>query len=218
MKMYLPPRGAPPSRRGVLKKGLFGGLVLALGGGGWLFTRRSAVVALPEGLQVLDAREYAVMWALVQRFAPVRVGFPSADELKTAVACDGILAMTDDTSRAEVKQLLLLFENALPNFLFGGRARPFTQLDPVTQDEVLAEWRDSRLVLRRTGYLALRGLALAAYYGNPGVWAAVGYGGPPAGIYDPAAPVWKGGGEPRPFSNGQYVEPAPAAPDQGGTP
>ena len=217
MKMYLPPKGAPPSRRGVLKKGLLGGLVLALGGGGWLFTRRSATVALPEGLQVLDAREYAVLWALVQRFAPPREGFPGADELKTAVACDGILAMVDDTSRTEVRQLLLLFENALPNFLFGGRTRPFTQLDPVEQEAVLTEWRDSRLTVRRTGYLALRGLVLAAYYGNPGTWAAVGYPGPPAGIHDPAAPVWKGGGAPRPPSNGQWVEPAPT-PKPEGTP
>lgn len=213
MKMYLPPRGAPPTRRGVLKKGLLGGLLLAFGGGGWLATRRSAVVALPEGLQVLDAREHAVVWALVQRFVPAREGFPSADALKTAVAVDGILAMLDATARDEVKQLLMLFENALPNFLFGGRPQPFTQLDPTTQDEVLAEWRDSRITVRRSGYVALRGLALAAYYGNSATWAAVGYGGPPQGLHDPQAPVWKGGGEPRPLGNGTYLEPEP-----GGTP
>ena len=67
MKMYLPPRGAPNSRRGFLKKGLFGGLLLALGGGGFLATRRGAQVLIPPGLQVLNAAEYAVMWAIVQR-------------------------------------------------------------------------------------------------------------------------------------------------------
>lgn len=207
MKMYLPPKGAPNSRRGFLKKGLFGGLLLALGGGGWLATRRGAQVPMPGGLQVLNAAEYAVMWAIVQRFAPAHEGFPSPDTLKTAVACDGIIALLEEVTQAELKQLLMLFENALPNFLFGGRSSPFTQLDPVEQDQVLAEWRDSRLTLRRTGYRALRGLAIAAYYGNTATWSAVGYPGPLPGIHDPTAPVWKGGAEPRPVGNGSFVEP-----------
>ena len=94
----------------------------------------------------------------------------------------------------------------MPNFLFGGRTTPFTQLDPNEQDEVLAEWRDSRLTLRRTGYRALRGLAMAAYYGNKATWPAVHYPGPLPGIHDPSAPVWKGGDEPRPIGNGTMLE------------
>jgi hypothetical protein len=217
MKMYLPPRGAPDNRRGFLKKGLFGGLLLALGGGGFLFTRRGASVAMPGGLQVLNASEYAVMWAIVQRFNPAREGFPAADTLNTAVAADGIIALLEPVTQEEIKQLLMLFENALPNFLFGGRAVPFTQLNPVEQEEVLGEWRDSRLTLRRTGYRALRGIAVAAYYGNQATWSAVGYPGPPPGIHDPTAAVWKGGETPRPIGNGTMLErpepesaPAPA--------
>ena len=223
MKMYLPPRGAQKSRRSFLKRGLFGGLVLALGGGSYLFTRRGVPVEVPAGLQVLSATEYAVVWTLVQRFVPARDGFPAADALKTALAVDGIVAMTEDVTRAEIKQLLMLFENALPNFLFGGRTVPFTQLSPTEQDQVLGEWRDSRLTLRRTGYAALRNLTLAAYYGNPQTWAAVGYPGPPKGIHDPDAPAWRGGDAARPLGNGTFVEPAPdpAAPVpevDGGTP
>lgn len=211
MKMYLPPRGAPDTRRGFLKKGFFGGLLLALGGGAFLFTRRGAQVAIPAGLQVLNAQEFAVMWAIVQRFHPVKQGFPAADAINTTVAADNIIALLEEVTQEELKQLLLLFENALPNFLFGGRTSPFTQLDPREQDEVLAQWRDSRLTLRRTGYRALRGLALAAYYGNKATWSAVGYPGPPPGIHEPDAPVWKGGGEPRPGGNGTMLEPAPDA-------
>ncbi len=207
MKMYLPPKGASQSRRGVLKKGLFGGLLLALGGGTWLATRRGAQVAVPAGLQVLNAAEYAVVWAVVQRFIPARDGFPTPESLQTALACDGILARTEDVTQSDLKQLLMLFENALPTFLFGGRTSPFTQLEPREQDEVLAEWRDSRIPLRRTGYLALRGLAMAGYYGNPQTWGAVHYPGPLPGIHDPNAPVWKGGDEPRPVGNGTWVEP-----------
>lgn len=207
MKMYLPPPGARNTRRGFLKKGLLGGVVLALGGGGWLFSRPSAATPAPEGLKVLSAREYAVMHALVQRFVPAHARFPSPELLNTTVACDAIFAMTEEVTQGEVKQLLMLFENALPNFLFAGRTKPFTQLDVDEQDKVLAEWRDSKLTLRRTGYNALRGTVMAAYYGNKDTWSAVGYGGPLAGIHDPEAPVWKGGGAPRPPSNGQYVEP-----------
>jgi hypothetical protein len=48
-----------------------------------------------------------------------------------------------------------------------------------TQDAVLAEWADSSLKLRRTIYKALRGIIVAAYYGNPATYASVGYPGPP---------------------------------------
>ena len=212
MKMYLPPKGAPNSRRGFLKKGLFGGLLLALGGGAFLATRRSAQVPMPGGLQVLNASEYAVMWAIVQRFAPAHEGFPAADSINTTVAADGILALLEEVTQGEIKQLLMLFENALPNFLFGGRTSPFTQLNPTEQEEVLAEWRDSRLTLRRTGYRALRGIAIAAYYGNKATWSAVGYPGPLPGIHDPNAPVWKGGDEPRPLGNGTFIEPPAVTP------
>lgn len=229
MKMYLPPRGGhDPSRRSFLKKGLFGGALLALGGGAFLLTRHGASVPMPSGgLKVLNAAEYAVMWAIVQRFVPAREGFPTPDSLNTAVAADGVIAQLEPVTQDELKQLLMLFENALPNFLFGGRTTPFTQLDPKEQDKVLEEWRDSRLTLRRTGYKALRGLALAAYYGNPATWSAVGYPGPLQGIHDPNAPVWKGGDAPRPIGNGTMIEqpaaeaplaPAPAPTVDGGTP
>jgi hypothetical protein len=198
MKMYLPPPGEKASRRSLLRKGLWGGLLLALGGGGFLALRKGPVVRLPAGLQVLDEREYAVVAALVARIIPRRQGFPPAEELETAVAVDRILSQEDESARREVRQLLLLFENALPTLLFGGRTQPFTALATDEQDQVLEEWQTSRLTLRRSGYLALRTLVNAAYYGHPAVWPAVGYPGPPPGVYHPEAPVWKGGTTPRP--------------------
>lgn len=202
MKMYLPPRGGRrETRRGFLKKGLFGGLLLALGGAGFLAFRRGARVRLPEGLHVLDDRDYPLVLALINRLIPRRQGFPDTDTLGTAREIDRILTMVDDSARLELKQLLVLFENALPNFLFGARLKPFTQLAVDDQDLVLAEWRDSRIPLRRSGYYALRTLVMSAYYGNPAVWPAVQYPGPPPGLHDPNAPVWKGAG-PRPVGHG----------------
>ena len=56
-KMYLPPKGGD-SRRGFLKKGIFGGALLALGGGAALFLRGGREVELPaEGLLSLSPRE-----------------------------------------------------------------------------------------------------------------------------------------------------------------
>jgi Gluconate 2-dehydrogenase subunit 3 len=202
MKMYLPPPGEKASRRSLLRKGFWGGVLLSLGGAGFLAFRKGPTARVPAGLLVLDEREYAVVSALVARLIPRRQGFPPAEELETATAVDRVLAMEDDSTRREVKQLLVLFENALPTFLFGGRTLPFTALATDEQDRVLEEWMTSRLSLRRTGYLALRTLVNAAYYGNPAVWPAVGYPGPPAGVYNPAAPVWKGGDAPRPAAGG----------------
>ncbi|MGZ3429573.1 MAG: hypothetical protein ACXVCV_23140, partial [Polyangia bacterium] len=81
--------------------------------------------------------------------------------------------------RADFGKLLLLLENALAGFVLDGRARPFTRLSPDAQDEVLADWRDSRLALRRSGFAALRKLTQAAWYAAPEAWADVGYPGPP---------------------------------------
>ncbi|MFZ5470182.1 MAG: gluconate 2-dehydrogenase subunit 3 family protein [Myxococcota bacterium] len=194
MNIYIPPPGH--SRRSFLRRGLVGGALLALGGGGFLASRRTALVPLPvEGLLVLDATEYAVVHALATRFIVPQEGWPTIADVGVPLAVDRLLALAPTDARAELRQLLGLFENALPNFLFGARTRPFTQMAAEEQDQVLAEWRDSAVTLRRTGFTALRSLVLAGYYGSSKVHQAVGYPGPPQGFHQPDAPVWKGGGE-----------------------
>ena len=101
------------------------------------------------------------------------------------LAVDRIAARTEASVQKELKQLLGLFESGLAGFLLGGRTRPFTALDGPTQDRVLAEWRDSRLALRRTGFAALRTLVLAGYYQSPRVWKSLGYPGMPEGFWQP---------------------------------
>ncbi len=204
--MYLPPAGQ--QRRGFLKKGLIGGALLALGGGTALFLRGGKERALPaDGLLALSPREHAVVMALADRMIRPTGAYPTIDAMQVGLNADRILTKVDDTALMEMKQLLNLFENALPNFLFGMRFAPFTQMTADEQDAVLREWMTSGLELRRTGYGALRGLVLAAYFVKPETWAAMGYPGPPKGFHDPNAPVWKGGGAPRPPSAGIWVEP-----------
>lgn len=198
------------SRRGVLKKGLWGGALLLLGSGTTLFVLPGKDEGAPrEGLHVLSKRGYAVVAALARRLIPDVAGKPTVDQLRVAFVADRILAKTDATARDELQQLLGLFENALPNLLFGGRATPFTMLDAQAQDLVLAEWRDSTLTLRRTGFQALRGLVMASYYSQPETWAATGYPGPPQGFHQPNAKPWRGGFDARPIDNGVWQEPKP---------
>lgn len=203
--MYLPPAGQ--QRRSFLKRGLVGGAVLALGGGTALFLRPGKEWDLPpDGLLTLSPREYAVVMALAARMIPVSGEFPTLEKVRVGFNADRILTQVDVTALKEMKQLLNLFENALPNFLFGLRFAPFTQLGAAEQDAVIGEWSRSTLTVRRTGYTALRGLVLAAYFVKPETWAAVGYPGPPK-LHDPNAPVWKGNGEARPPSPGIWTEP-----------
>jgi hypothetical protein len=200
------------SRRSVIKRGLLGGALLAAGGAGVLALRGGAEVPLPpDGLLVFSPAQYAVLDAVARRMVRPRAGWPTVDQIGVARAADRIAARTEPSAQKELRQLLGLFENGLAGFLFGGRTRPFTRLDPAEQDRVLAEWRDSRIAVRRTGYSALRTLVLAAYYQSPAIWPAVGYGGPP-GIFADAAsqPEWRGGKEPRPDGNGVWHgEPLP---------
>jgi hypothetical protein len=197
--------GTELSRRSLLKRGLLGGSLLGLGGLGFLALRGGRLVPVPpDGLRVFSPREFAVLDAVAHRLVRPRAGWPTVEELGVALAADRIAERTEPSAQKELKQLLGLFENGLAGFLFGGRTHPFTALDGEEQDRVLAEWRDSNLALRRTGFSALRTLVLAGYYKSPRVWPALGYLGLPAGIHRPEAPEWRGGDVPRPDGNGVW--------------
>lgn len=147
---------------------LFGGGALAL------FPTRH-LASQTRWLHVLDERGFQVMVAIAARVVPV----PGADPVLIAEGVDASLAYTSPEAQADIADLLGLFENALPGLLLDGRAAPFTWLDGPAQDRVLESWRDSRFVLRRAGYHALRRLCLAVYYGDERSWPAIHYGGPP---------------------------------------
>jgi len=200
------------SRRSLIKRGLLGGALLAVGGAGFLTVRRGATVALPaDGLLVFTPAQFAVLDAVARRMVRPRAGWPSVDQVGVARAADRIAARVEPSAQKELQQLLGLFDNGLAGFLLDGRSRPFTRMDGPEQDAVLAEWRDSRIAVRRTGYATLRTLVLAGYYQSPSIWPAVGYGGPPRIFEDgPSLPEWRGGGEPRPDGNGVWHgEPLP---------
>jgi hypothetical protein len=164
-------------RRSLLKKGLFGGLLLLLGGGTALayFPSRDGFDA-PLQLLSLSAGRFQVLAAIALRIAP-----PGKDGAAVALGVDRILSYAAVEVRQDFEKLLGLFENALPGLLLDGRALPFTRLSEAGQDEVLESWRTSKLTLRRSGYQALRKLCLMAYWTQESAWAAIGYD-PPSGL------------------------------------
>lgn len=164
------------NRRGFLKRGLLGGVLLASAGGFGLAlwpTRKTYLPRTP--LRVLDERQFAVMAAVAAR----TVGAPGADPIAIAHNADIALSMSSLEAQEDVKKLLLLFDNALAGLLFDLRPRPFTQLSPDEQDVALRKWQRSRIAIRRSGYVALRKLTQAAYYSQRSCWPEVGYPGPP---------------------------------------
>jgi hypothetical protein len=172
------------SRRNLLRGGLGGAVLLALGGVGLGLqsTRRGAAPA--EALSVLTLDEHAILSAVAARVCPQPgPDVPGADAIGVGLLADQTLLRAGPETTADVKAVLALFENGLTGALFLERVRPFTQLDPAAQDAVLLAWRDSSVALRRTVYRALSSLTTAIYFGDARVWPGVGYPGPP----DPAA-------------------------------
>jgi hypothetical protein len=165
-------------RRRFIQRGLIGTALLTAGGLA-LSLRGTRRIAGLGGMQVLDADQASVLLAVAGRLIPNREGFPRPSELKIAAKVDAILARADEPTQREVRQLLGLFESALTGFLLDGQPQTFTASSPDDQDARLEAWRDSRLTVRRSGYKAIRGLCLAAYYSDPQIYAAIGYGGPP---------------------------------------
>ena len=155
---------------------MWGGLLLAVGGSiGLVAWPSDEKVHARRPLRALTPRQFAVLAAVAGR----TVTAPAADPITIAERVDAQMATAPPEARADFGKLLLLFENALAGFVLDARPRPFTRLSPAAQDDVLADWRDSRLVVRRSGYAILRKLTQAAHYAAPEAWPDTGYPGPP---------------------------------------
>jgi hypothetical protein len=176
-----PPTTHTVRRRGVLKAGLIGTAVLALGGIS-LAMRGTLMRAKPgRGLRVLNAKEYSVLVAIADRICPAAgEGAPGASAIGIAATIDQHLANAEKDVQGAIKLLLGVFDNALTGALFGERLAPFTQLDPQAQDRVLTQWRASTVAFRRSAFGALNGLISSTYFGDARTWQRIGYDGPPS--------------------------------------
>lgn len=166
------------SRRTLLTGGLAGAALLAAGGIGLALRPGADLPDLPD-LQALTPQQYGILVAIADRMCPGGDGKPTAREIGVADKVDLQLSTMHPADAAELGQGLLLIENALVGLLLDGRPTPFTLLGPAEQDAVLEDFRTSRIPIRRSVYKALRGLIAASYWGDPKLYAAVGYPGPP---------------------------------------
>ena len=165
-------------RRTVLKVGLGGAVVLALGGIG--LSLRSTVMREPrEELRVLDAKQFSILAAIADRIAPRNRPFPSAFDVYVPEKVDALLHAMHPADAAEVQQALNLMENAAAGLLLEGRTSTFTASDEDAQDEILNSWKTSNMQAKRMAFKALNALCSSAYYSSPEVYEAVGYPGPP---------------------------------------
>ena len=97
------------TRRSLLKKGLFGGGLLALSGVG--LSLQSSYVAHPPnvGLKILTEQAYGTLLALIQHVLPSQEGFPATDEnYRVAERVDALLAKMHP---ADGEELLPLTNN-----------------------------------------------------------------------------------------------------------
>lgn len=169
-----------PPRRTLLKRGLFGGALLATGALTWAGGRGVRLGPEPRRpLRVLSREEYAIASAIAACLIPPQAGWPSTWEMECGEKFDGLLLQLHPEIVAELRQLLRLFENGLTGLVTTLRPTPFSQLDPEGQAARLDAWRHSPLSLLGSGYLALTRIFHATYYASPQVYAQIGYPGPP---------------------------------------
>jgi hypothetical protein len=166
-------------RRVFIKRGLFGGLILGVGG---VFGYQNSGYSLADKqreitLKVLSIKEFLIMQAVALRvMASDQPGAPTASELGVAQWIDGYLSRQPSWVQGDFKMLLNALEHSGPlmDLVFSR----FTRMSPTQQDKVLMNWSRSRLDLRKQGFSALKGLCVMAFYRHPRSWDILGYDGP----------------------------------------
>ncbi len=166
------------TRRRFLQLGVAGSALL-LASTASLALRGSAMVPVPEDLTALSPREYSILWAIAETLLPGDEHFPAASALGVTAQADRMLAAYHPADAEDVRRALVLVENALTGLLFDGRLDSLSRAPVAVRRQVLEGWRDSSVTLRRTVFKTLHNLCNAAYWGNPRVYALVGYPGPP---------------------------------------
>ena len=169
------------SRRRVLKYGVIGSAVLAVGGIG-LGLQETKLSDQPPDLKALNHREYSILCAIVDRMFPHNPPFISGTAANVPEDVDDLMSRLPQMVVAEFKQALLLLENALTGLIFSATPRPFSQCSPIEQDAILEAWRTSSLSFRRMVFRALNSVCAGAYYANASQFDAIGYPGPPINI------------------------------------
>lgn len=103
---------------------------------------------------------------------------PAIDE--TVVVVEAAVRGLPPATQRDLDRLFALLAFAPARVVIAGVTRPWAEASPASVDGFLVRWRGSRLQSLRSAYDALHQLVLAAWYGQPRSWAAIGYPGPPS--------------------------------------
>jgi hypothetical protein len=152
--------------------------VAALAAGGWLSWRD----ARPVPGHALGAAARRIVAAMVPAF--LAGALPAGDARRDAVAetvdaVDAAIGGLPPATQAELAQLFGLLAFAPARLALAGLPRDWPDATPDEVAAALTRWQRSRLSLLRSAYDGLHQLVLAAWYGNPRAWPAIGYPGPP---------------------------------------
>ena len=131
----------------------------------------------------LDADGTAVMAAI----APVMLAgaLPSDPQLRrdalreTLAAIEGAVAGLAPRAQGELNDLFGLLALAPARWTLARTTATWQDASREDVERFLDRLRDSRIGLLRAAYDALHQLVMAAWYGNPRAWPAIGYPGPP---------------------------------------
>ena len=158
-------------RREFLRRGA-GGLLLALGGALPGCSRR---IDEDDKGGPLAESDREVLRAICARLLPASDAPPAA-EMNVARRMESLLAQLGPRPLSDFRRLLALFEWS--PMLFDTIPGRFTRLSAENQDQVIRGWATSRLGFRRSGFVAVKRLAMSIYYSQEETWPAIGFPGP----------------------------------------
>jgi hypothetical protein len=98
---------------------------------------------------------------------------------ETLVAIDGAVAGLSPRAQGELDDLFGLLALAPARWTLARTTASWPDASPDDVERFLERLRDSRITLLRAAYDALHQLVMAAWYGSPRAWPAIGYPGPP---------------------------------------
>ncbi len=159
-------------RREFLRQG-GGGLMLALGG---VLPGCSRTGGSQGGGDTFSNSERLTLGAICERLLPGGGRAPSAGAVDVAVKIEDLVSGLGPRAATDFKRLLSLFEWS--PILFEARLGRFSTLPPETQTEIIRGWATSRLGFRRTGFVAIKRVAMSVYYVQEASWPAIGFPGP----------------------------------------
>ncbi len=156
------------NRRTLLKVGVVGGALLAIGGGAATLLGRDAMA---DRNSVLQALIPAVLEG-VPDFAK-----HSQQALASVNTAIGGLPLA---TQAELNQLFSLLAAPPTRYLLTGLSNPWSEVTPAQAAEVLQGWRFHRLDLLQSAYHAMHDLIIGGWYGDETHWRAMKYTPPQA--------------------------------------